>query len=364
MTVTSAARGRTGADTEAGHTTGSLAAMLRAELIGPADIAIERLDTIESGATGGLTFIRSAAFAGKWASSGASAALVTSGIQVPGHDATSRALLVVADADHALIRMLELFAPVPEPREPGVHTSAVVDPAAEIAPTATIGPCCVIGPGAVVEGGAVLLSNVSLGRDVRIGRGTVLHPGVVVGDRCKVGAGCILHAGVVLGADGFGYRPAEDGRGVVKVPHIGTVEIGDLVEIGANTCVDRAKFGATVIGSGTKIDNLVQIGHNCRIGRVCLICGSCAIAGSVTMGDGVVIGGGTTIADNLTVGTGAKIAGNGGVICDIPAGETWMGVPAMPASEGGRNYAAFRNLGEMAKTVRRLQKRLDESDRG
>jgi UDP-3-O-[3-hydroxymyristoyl] glucosamine N-acyltransferase len=136
------------------------------------------------------------------------------------------------------------------------------------------------------------------------------------------------------------------------------------VEIGANSCIDRAKFGATVIGSGTKIDNLVQIGHNCRIGRACIICGASALAGSVVLGDGVVIGGGTTIADNLTVGAGSRIAGKGGVICDIPAGESWMGAPAMPASEGGRVYAAFRNLGELAKTVKRLQKRLDEGGRG
>ena len=146
---------------------------------------------------------------------------------------------------------------------------------------------------------------------------------------------------------------------MVKVPHIGHVEIGDAVEIGANTCIDRAKFGATIVGSGTKIDNLVQIAHNCRIGRACLLCGCCALAGSVVLGDGVILGGNTNVADNLTIGAGAKVAANGGVINDIPAGETWLGIPAMPVAEGTRNYAAFRGLADLSRTVRKLQKRLD-----
>jgi UDP-3-O-[3-hydroxymyristoyl] glucosamine N-acyltransferase len=359
VSAAATAHGGTGPALAREHTTGSLAKVLDAELVGPAHLTVDHLETIERGGAGALTFIRSRAFAAEWAGSRATAALVTRGIDVPGHDATSRALLIVSDADHAMIRMLELFAPAPVHPGPGVHPSAVVHPDAKIDPSASIGPCCVVWGGAQIGADAVLVSGACVGAGAVVGRGTVVHAGVVIGERCIIGAGCILHPGVVVGADGFGYRPAADGRGVVKIPHIGTVEIGDLVEIGANSCIDRAKFGATIIGAGTKIDNLVQIAHNCRIGRACIICGKCALAGSVVLGDGVVLGGNTNVADNLSIGARARVAANGGVMNDIPAGETWLGLPAMPVAEGTRNYATFRNLAELARTVRRLEKRLE-----
>jgi UDP-3-O-[3-hydroxymyristoyl] glucosamine N-acyltransferase len=334
--------------------------MLGAELMGPPHLTIDHLESIDRGGAGAMTFIRSSAFAAQWPSSKATAALVSRGIDVPGHDASSRALLVVADADLALISLLELFAPAAQSARAGVHAAATVDPSAKLGAGVSIGPGCAVGPECVLEAGAVLMPGVVLGRQVHIGRGTVLHANVVVLDRCRIGAGCILHPGVVIGADGFGYRPAPDGRGVVKIPHIGIVEVGDLVEIGANTCIDRAKFGATTIGSGTKIDNLVQIAHNCRIGRACIICGKCGLAGSVMLGDGAVLGGSVCVADNVSIGSGARVAANGGVMNDIPPGETWLGLPAMPAAEGTRNYAVFRNLAELSRTVRKLQKRLDE----
>lgn len=338
-----------------GHTTGSLASLLGAELQGPPDLPIDRLDTLDRATPGALTFIRSAPFAAEWPKSRASAALVTRTLAVPGHDPAARALLLVPDADLALNTVLDLFAPKPHRPPPGIHPSAVVDPAAEIHPSASIGPCCTIGPGARIDEGAVLISNVAIGPRASIGRGTVLHPCVVIGERCSVGQGCIFHGGVVIGADGFGYRPAPDGRGVVKVPHIGHVEIGDLVEIGANTCVDRAKFGATTVGSGTKIDNHVQIGHNVRIGRACLICGVTGIAGSVVMGDGVIVGGHVGIADNLTIGSGARIGAKSGVINNIPAGATWWGFPALEARDAARNYAALRNIVELSRRVRKIE---------
>jgi UDP-3-O-[3-hydroxymyristoyl] glucosamine N-acyltransferase len=347
-----------------GHTTGSLATLLNAELLGPPGIAIERLDTLDRGGPGILTFIRSSAFAADWATSKAVAALVSRGLAVPGHDPAARALLVVEDADLALAKTLEVFAPRPWRPSPGIHPSAAVDPTAKIGQIVAIGPCCTVGPGAMLGDGVVLMSNISIGAGASVGRGTVLHPGVVIGERCTVGQGCIFYGGAVIGADGFGYRPAPDGRGVVKIPHIGTVEVGDGVEIGANSCVDRGKFGATVIGSGTKIDNLVQIGHNCRIGRACLICGMCGIAGSVTIGDGVVVGGLVGISDNLTIGAGAKIGAKSGVINDVPAGETWWGFPAQDAREAARNYAAIRGLTDLQRRVKKLERAVGDEAGG
>lgn len=337
------------------HTTGSLAQLLGAELVGRADLPIARLDHLDAAGPDALTFIRSSAYSDKWPACKAGAALVTRDVKVPGHDPDARALLLVDDADLALVKLLELFAPKPEPRPPGTHPSAVVDPSAVIGAGVHIGPGCIVGARTRLGDGCVLTANVTLESDVSIGRATVLHPGVVIGARCKIGQACILYGGVVVGADGFGYRPAPDGRGVVKVPHLGNVEIGDAVEIGANSCVDRAKFGSTVIGSGTKVDNLCQVAHNCIIGRACLLCGMCGMGGSVTVGDGVVIGGCVAIADNVTIGARAMIGGNSGVMGDVPAGETWWGFPAAPSRDTARFMVLIRNLPEMAARLRKLE---------
>lgn len=152
---------------------------------------------------------------------------------------------------------------------------------------------------------------------------------------------------MVIGADGFGYRPAPDGRGLVKIPHLGNAVLDSHVEIGANTCIDRARFGSTRIGAGTKIDNLVQIGHNCRIGRSVVICGCTGIAGSVTIGDGVQIGGNCGIADNVTIGRGARIAAKTGVMHDVPEGITVAGLPAFPGRDYLRMIAALRKLAKV-----------------
>jgi UDP-3-O-[3-hydroxymyristoyl] glucosamine N-acyltransferase len=346
------------------HTAGSIAASLSARLVGNPALVIDNLESMDRAGHRTLTFIRDAQYAADWPATKAAAALVTEGIEVPGHDAAARALLFVPDADLALAKVLELFAPKAEPPAPGIHPSAVVDAAARIDGSASIGPSCTVGPGTVIDAGAVLIANVSVGRDARIGRGTVLHPMVMVGDRCRVGAACIIHGGVIIGADGFGYRPDPAGKGLVKIPHIGHVEIGDAVEVGANSCIDRAKFGATVIGSGTKIDNLVQVAHNCRVGRACLICGTVSLAGSAEVGDGVIIAGGVGVGDHRRIGSGARVGARSSVLNDIPAGETWLGEPALPSRQAAANYAAFRNLSDLARTVKKLQKRLDDFEAG
>lgn len=338
-------------------TTGALAEVLGATLDGPPDLPLERLETLERADSRSLSFIRSNQYAQLWPSSEAAAALVTTGIEVPDHDARRRALLVVEDADLALVRVLDALAGPPPSYEPGVHPSATIDPDATIDPTAHIGPQCVVGRGSSIGPGSALIAQVYIGADVHIGARTVLMPGVRIMDRCRVGDACLFHPGVSIGADGFGYRPDPEGRGLVKIPHIGNAVIGHHVEIGANSCVDRAKFGQTIIGDGTKIDNLVQIAHNCTIGRACILCGHVGLSGSVTLGDGVVLGGGVGIADNLTIGSGARVAADAGVMNNIPPGESWLGAPAGPAREQIANYAAFRKLSDLARDFRKFQKR-------
>lgn len=325
------------------HTTGALAQALGAELVGPADLQLTGLDTLDNAAPGALTFIRSKEYAARWASSRAAAALVTRGIPVPGHDPAARALLIVDDADLALIRVLETLAPPPPPPA-GVHPTAAIDPTATLGAAVTVGPHCTVGARASIGDGTRLGPGVVVGDDVRIGRGCALAANAVVLDRCVLGDGCVLHPGVVIGADGFGYRPAPDGRGVIKIPHLGIVVLEDGVEIGANTCIDRAKFGATRIGAGTKIDNLVQIGHGVQIGRVCLLAGQVGIGGSSVVGDGVMMGGQAGIADNLKVGPGAKLAAKTGVLSDLPAGEAVFGTPALPVRMALRAHAILRQM--------------------
>lgn len=332
-------------------TTGELAARLRAELVGPADLRITRLDALDRADASTLSFIRDAKYAADWAESSAGAAIVSRGLPVS--PSPGRALLIVDDADRALIQILEALTP-PSHRTAGVSPTATIDPTARVDATASVGPGACIGPRTTVGARTAILANVTLGADVRVGADCELRPGVVVEDRCTIGSRVRIHPNAVIGADGFGYRPAPDGRGLLKIPHAGNVEIGDDVEIGANANIDRGKFGPTTVGEGTKIDNLVQVGHNCRIGRHCIICGTCGLSGSVTLGDGVVLAGGVAVADNITIGAGAKVGARSGVMHDIPAGEEWVGYPAAPVRVTMRLVASQRQLPEVLQKLRRV----------
>ncbi|MBX3352393.1 MAG: UDP-3-O-(3-hydroxymyristoyl)glucosamine N-acyltransferase [Phycisphaeraceae bacterium] len=339
-------------------TTKQLAELLKAELRGPEDLRIERLDALDRSDERTLTFVRDAKRAAQWAASRAAAAIVTRGVDLEA--APGKAILVVDDADRATITVLEILTPPTHFPGVGSHAQASIDPSAVIDPTAAIGPFVTIGPRTVVGPRVVLHSGVTLGADVRIGEDTELRAGVVVEDRCVIGARVRLHANSVIGADGFGYRPSADGKSLAKIPHAGNVEIHDDVEIGANTNIDRGKFGPTVVGAGTKIDNLVQIGHNCLVGRSVIICGVAAIAGSVRVGDGAILGGGVRIADNLSIGAGARIGAASGVMDDVPPGQTWAGYPARPIAEAMKVLAGMSRLPELIKQVKRLEREARE----
>lgn len=336
-------------------TTGELATRLRAELRGPGDLAITRLDAMERADAGTLTFIRDAKYALLWKESKAGAAVVSKGIEVSAPQ--GRALLVVEDADRALIEMLEALTPPTVLPGAGVDTQASVDPSAKVDPSARLGAFVRVGPDATVGARTTLHAGVTLGAGVRVGADCELRAGVVIEDRCTLGDRVRVHANAVIGADGFGYRASADGKSLVKIPHAGHVEIGDDVEIGANANIDRGKFGPTVIGSGAKIDNLVQIGHNCRVGRCVIICGACGVSGSVTIGDGAVLAGGVGVADNVTIGAGAKVGARSGVMHDIPPGEEWVGYPAQPVRTTMRIIAAQRQLPDLVQQVRRFMRK-------
>jgi len=321
------------------------------DLDGDSSLLISGVEEISAAQAGQLTFIGEKKYLNLWDRSGASAALVSDGFELePG---PGRTLVRVADADLALAQVLHLFAPDPPKSGSGVHPTAVVDATAEIAEGVTIGAGCYVGPRVVIGEGTLLYPNVTILDDSFIGNGTTIWSGTVVRERCRIGHDCILHPNVTIGADGFGYRPSADGQSLVKIPQIGTVTIGDGVEIGAGSCVDRGKFSTTYIGDGTKIDNLVQIAHNCRLGRCCVMAGQSGLAGSVTLGDGVMMGGGSRVKDHVTIGSGTKLGGNATVISDVGAGKTLLGTPADDFGKTMRQWAALKQLPDLIKRMKK-----------
>lgn len=333
-----------------------LAERVGGRVVGGSDATLTNFKALSQADAGSLTFVRSGEYLRTWLAGPSPVAIVAACVPLPGAMDAGKCAIVVDDPDYAVARVLELLAAPPQLPPVGVHPSASVHGSASVHPSARIGPGCVVGEAARVEADAALVSYVSVARGASIGKGSVLHHAVCVQEGCVVGARCTLHPGVVIGADGFGYAPAPDGKGLHKIPHIGNVVIGENVEIGANACIDRAKFGSTAIGAGTKIDNLVQIGHNCDIGRCCVICGLVGIAGSVTIGDGAQVGGGAKIGDNLTIGAGARVGGASGIMRSVPAGETWFGYPAMPAQQQLRAYTILKKLADLPGIARQIER--------
>ncbi|NLK50499.1 MAG: UDP-3-O-(3-hydroxymyristoyl)glucosamine N-acyltransferase [Candidatus Cloacimonetes bacterium] len=224
----------------------------------------------------------------------------------------------------------------------GIHPTAVIAPDADVSSKACIAAGVTIGPHSVIGDGCHLMSGVQIGENVRIGAGTVMHPHAVVYDDCVIGKEVIIHSCAVIGADGFGFALIGDVQ--QKIPQIGNVEIHDFVEIGANTCVDRATLGSTVIGEGSKLDNLVQIGHNCVIGKHCIICAQVGLAGSTTLGDYVYLAGQVGAAGHLKIGDRAMVGAQSGITNDIPEDSQFLGTPAMEAGLMKRIMASQKRL--------------------
>lgn len=325
-------------------TVSEINAVLNGELVGATTHTISAPEQLENAGINHITFIGNRKYAKLWETSKASAAVIDEKIALePGEN---RVLIRVKNADLAMAQILEFFDPGLPKLEEEIHPTAVVHKTATLGKGVQIGANCYVGKNVNLGEGTILYPNVTIMDDTTIGNGCILWSGTVIRERSEIGHYCIFHTNVSIGADGFGFRPSPDGKGLVKIPQIGNVVIGNSVEIGANSCVDRGKFSSTIIGDGSKIDNLVQIGHNSIMGRSCIMAGHSGLAGSVTLGDGVIIGGSASINDHTTIHSGATVGAGSGVVGDVAAGKTVLGYPACDSRDMLKQWVALRKLGK------------------
>jgi len=324
----------------------TIAAAVGGTLSGDGTVEVTRVAALDSADSASLSFFSSARYADDAQVTQAGAVFVTSALV--DHVLHVRARIVVTAPQEAMLAAINLLHRGVVPA-PGVHSSAVIGDGVTLGDGVTIGARVVLGDGAVVGARTNISAGVILGAGVQLGSDCILYPNVIVYPGTQLGDRVIIQAGAVLGSDGFGYvftRGAHQ-----KIPHVGRCVIESDVEIGANTTVDRGSVGDTVIGAGTKIDNLVQIGHNVRLGQLCLVMAQVGIAGSARIGDGVIIAGQAGLAGHISIGAGARIAGRSAVFGDVPPGETWSGYPARPHRQSLRVQAAAHRLPALLKSL-------------
>jgi len=337
-------------NTKNSYTASELAAIVGAKLEGCGDVVINSVSSIELAQAGQLTFAGNDDYIAKLPNCKASAVLLPRKI-----DGIKMTQLIAADVDEAMINALGAFAPQIR-TVVGIHKTAFVSDKATIGNGVSIGAFVfiddevTIGDNTVIDCGAVVKYGSKIGRNCRIDANVTIYHG------CRIGNNCILQAGAVIGSVGFGYRNVNNMPQLI--PHYGGVVLEDFVEIGANSCVDRAKFGDTVIGMGTKIDNLVQIGHNCKIGKCCLLAGQAGLAGSTQIGNGVRMGGQSGAIEHLKVGDGAMIASKSVATGNIDAGCSVFGTPARDIKRMMRAVAETNRLPETVKRIKELEKKV------
>lgn len=340
--------------TQSGKTLSELASYVGGRVIGDGGVVITRVSPIDEAGPGDITFLANARYAKFLPSSHASAVIVAPGVvQHPAGEGKS--FLEVADPYVAFAKILQLLTEKPWV-EPGISPSAHIEPGAVVGDQVKISPQVFVGRNARIGNRTVLFPGVVLAEGVEVGDDCVLYPHVVVREHCRIGQRVILHAGVIIGSDGFGY--AGEGSQRVKIPQVGVVEVQDDVEIGANTTIDRATLGRTVIGRGTKIDNLVQIAHNVVIGENSIIAAQVGIAGSTRVGRNVTLAGQVGVVNHIAIGDGAKIGPQSGIPRSVPAGAVLSGgIEAAPHQEWLKVMTLLPQLPKLWTALRKLEKR-------
>ena len=330
-------------------TAADIAAAAGGELRGDPNGRVGEVAPLHRAGVTDLTFLAASRYAPLLANRTPGVLLVTPELaSSPGAPAS---VVVVDKPVEALLGILPRLYVLPK-AVPGVHPTASLGRGARVGKNVSIGPYAVIGDDAVIGDGTVLDAHVVIGKGVTVGANCHLFPTVTLYPGSTLGDRVVVHAGVRIGADGYGY--VFSGGAHQKIPHVGRCVIHDDVEVGANTTIDRGSIDDTVIGAGTKIDNLVQIGHNCSVGRLCLIMSQVGLAGSTRVGDGAILAGQVGVAGHLEIGERAKVGAQAGVFGDVPAGETWSGYPARPHRESLRASAALFKLAGMIKRLEQL----------
>jgi UDP-3-O-[3-hydroxymyristoyl] glucosamine N-acyltransferase len=334
-----------------------IASKLHCRLVGDGDIEINRIAGIDDAGVGDLTFVSNRKYVSHIKNTNASAIILNE--EIPHVDIPS---LRTDDPYLAFARSLELFY-VPQIAEKGIHPTATIAENVKIGEDVSIGAYVVIGKGCTIASGVVIHPQVVLYPQVSIGENSILHSFVVIREDCSIGKRVILQNGAVIGSDGFGFAPTKDG-GFYKICQTGRVLVEDDVEIGANTTIDRAAIGNTVICRGSKLDNLIQIGHGSHVGENCVMAAQAGLAGSTHLGRGVWVGGQVGLAGHLEVGDGAVIYAQSGTSHDIPAGSSVSGSPAFESIAWLRSSAAFPKLPQLVRKVRDLEKEIQQIKSG
>ncbi len=336
-------------------TLGDIAKLLNCPIPANSGLSITGMATLPDAGPNELSFLGTDAYLAQFGQTQAAAVIVSRKVRLP--EGSTKPVLLVENADLAVATILERFAPPVARPKVGVEATASVDPSAVLGENVAVGKFVSIGARCKIGAGSVIHAGVTIADDVTLGDACEVFQNVVLRERITLGHRVIINAGTVIGTDGFGYR--WDGTKHAKIPQIGTVIIEDDVEIGSCVCIDRAKFSATRIGRGTKIDNLVQVGHNVVIGPHCIIVGQVGLAGSSKLGTGVVLGGQVAVRDHVTLGDGSSAAACSAIASDVKPKTIVSGVPAMPHRQNLREQAALRRLPALLDEMRKLQQEVE-----
>ena len=331
-----------------------IAGLLGGTVIGDKSAAVHTVSSIEGGKKGSLTYLTNPKYEQYVYSTEASIVLVNNDFEPKSE--VKATLIALPDVGAAVLKLLEMYNAM-KPQKKGISRMASISEKATIGENCYIGDFAVIEAGAVIGDGAKIYPQCYVGDGVKIGAGTTLYPGVKIYEGCRVGANCILHAGAVIGADGFGFFPKPDGT-FDKIPQLGNVIIEDNVEIGANTCIDRAKTDSTIIRKGVKLDNLIQIGHNVEVGENTVSSAQTGIAGTTKIGHNCFIGGQVGIADHIVVGNYVKIGSQSGLDKNVVDGDIRLGSPSLPGLSYHRSFTVFKTLPDLQNRVRDLEKKM------
>lgn len=332
-----------------------IAEFIQGEIVGDASTTVHTFAKIEEGASGAISFLSNPKYTPYIYTTQASIVLVNKDF-VPEQEIKAT-LIKVDNAYESLAKLLNLYE-MSKPKKTGVDPLAYIAPTAKLGKDVYVAPFAYIGDHSEIGDNTVIHSHTTISEHTKIGNSCILYPNVTIYHDCRIGNSCILHAGCVIGADGFGFAPSA--QGYEKIPQIGIVVLEDHVEIGANTCIDRATMGTTIIHKGVKLDNLIQVAHNVEIGENTVIAAQVGIAGSAKIGSWCMFGGQVGIAGHITVGDKVTAGAQAGIAGNIEANRTIQGSPAIDAKNFGRSSVVYKNLPDMYRTVKRLEQEIEE----